>query len=114
MQNFIQNGNTLTLTAPSGGVVSGAPYLIGGMLVVAVADVDEGDPFEGVCEGVFELAKNTTDTMNEGDEIYWDGTNEEFTTTSSSNYLQGTCVEDADNTTSVVKVKLRGFAVAAS
>lgn len=111
MKNFIQEGKTLTLTAPSGGVVSGAAYLIGGLLAIAVADADEGDEFEGMTEGVFELAKKTSDTMSEGDPIYWDVSEEEFTTTASTNYKVGTCVEDAGSSATTVKVKLCGFAV---
>lgn len=109
--NFIQEGEILTFTAPVGGVVSGGAYLMGGMLVVANGDADAGDEFEGSTCGVFELAKTTTDVMTVGQEIYWDNTAFEFTTTDSGNYTQGTVVEAAGNTSETVKVKLRGFAV---
>lgn len=108
--NFIQEGETLTLIAPSGGVVSGGAYLIGGLLVVAQADADVGDEFEG-CFGVFELAKKSSDTMTAGAPIYWDNTNHWFTTTVSGMYTQGTCVEAAASSTETVKVKLAGYGV---
>lgn len=110
MKNFIQDGDVLTLTAPSA-VVSGTPYLFGGLLVVAQADAAEDEQFAAATEGVFELAKKTTDVMTAGAQIYWDNGNSEFTTDDSGNYSVGTCVEDAGNGAETVKVKLFGYAV---
>ena len=55
--NFIQPGCTLSLTAPTGGVVSGSPYLIGGLFVIATSTVAQTLPFQGTTEGVWTLAK---------------------------------------------------------
>ena len=109
--NFIQDGKTLTLTAPTGGVVSGGAYLIGGLLVVASFSADAGQEFEGCASGVFELPKKSSDSMTAGAPIYWDNTNFEFTTTVSGKYTQGTCAVAAAASTTTVKVKLHGFGV---
>lgn len=109
--NYIQEGKRITFTAPSGGVVSGGAYLMGGLLVVAEGDADEGDNFVGNIEGVFELAKKTSDTMTVGAPIYWDNTNHWFTTTASAHYTQGTCIKAADSSADTVVTKLFGYGV---
>lgn len=77
-QNFIQCGEKLTLTAPTGGVESEGGYLIGALFVVAEDTAAEGDPFTGNAEGVFELPKATGYTVAEGDVLYWDVADAEF------------------------------------
>jgi predicted RecA/RadA family phage recombinase len=93
MKNFLQPGDTLTLTAPSGGVVSGTPYLIGGLLVVALSTVAETLPFEGVRRGVFSFTKVGSQAWSEGDKVYWDNTNKYFTKTAADNTFAGYAVE---------------------
>lgn len=70
--NYKQLGNTMTFTAPSGGVVSGSAYMIGSLLVVATSSVAVGLPFEGVAVGVFTLPKATGSAWTEGQMLYWD------------------------------------------
>lgn len=53
MKNYVQDGDTLTFLAPSGGVVSGRLYLIGGRPVVALSTAAEGVDFAGSTRGVF-------------------------------------------------------------
>lgn len=72
MQNFKQPGKTLTFTAPSGGVVSGQPYLFGSILAVACVSVDAAAEFEGMVEGVFTLPKAGSQAWAVGQKIYWD------------------------------------------
>ena len=43
MNNYIQPGNVVDLTAPAGGVVGGMGYIIGGIFGVAVRDAAEGE-----------------------------------------------------------------------
>ena len=47
MKNFVQPGDVVELTAPSGGVVSGTVYLIGALVVVATVTAAEGAKFNG-------------------------------------------------------------------
>jgi predicted RecA/RadA family phage recombinase len=88
MQNFVQKGDVLTFTAPSGGVVSGTGYLIGSLFVVAVVTAAAGDPFAGVVRGVATLAK-ASGAWTEGAKLYWDDTAKNVTTTATSNKFIG-------------------------
>jgi predicted RecA/RadA family phage recombinase len=75
MNNYVQQGKTITVIAPynvnsGGGVeVAGTGYLFG----IAVNTQVTGDNMEIQVEGVFDLAKDTS-TFAEGDYVYWDNT----------------------------------------
>ena len=56
MQNFIQKGENLTLTAPAA-LVSGQAVLIGSIFCVASGAAASGAQFVGVVWGVFELPR---------------------------------------------------------
>ncbi len=85
MNNYQKSGDVITLTAPSGGVVSGGVYKIEQLVVVAQADVAVGLPFEGVRIGQFSgLAKETGVEWVEGSPLFWDDGNSRFTPTSAS------------------------------
>lgn len=89
MRNFIQPGEVLTLTAPTGGVVSGGVYKIGLFIVVAASTVAQTLPFEGKLNGVFDVPKATGQAWTEGALVYWDDTAKNFTTTVGTNTLAG-------------------------
>lgn len=89
MQNYIQPGKTMTLTAPAGGVVSGTAYLIGALLVVATNDAAAAAEFEGLVEGVISHAKAASQAWTEGEVVYWDDTAKVFTTVSAGNTRAG-------------------------
>lgn len=74
MQNFIKPARICTFTAPAGGVVGGAPVLIGNLLVIATATVAAGLPFEGVAEGICTLPKIAGVAWAEGVVLYHDST----------------------------------------
>lgn len=82
MKNFIQPGANVTLTAPSGGVVSGNLYLRGGLKVVALGSAAEGAKFVGVTEGVFAFVAAANWT--EGARAFYHVTNHTVTPTSAS------------------------------
>lgn len=83
MKNAQQNGDVLDLVAPAGGVVSGTPVKIGQMIVVPQATAAVGVVFAGVRKGVFAgVAKATGAAWSEGDRLYWNDTNKNFTKTS--------------------------------
>lgn len=72
MKNYVQHGDTLTLTAPTGGVVAGSPYLIGAIFGVATETIPEGLPFDLRRFGVIKLPKKSGEAWAEGDALYWD------------------------------------------
>lgn len=110
MQNYVQSGKVLELTAPSGGVTSGVPVLIGDLLVVPVASADETEKFSGEVVGVFECAKATGEAWTEGDTLYWDNGNSRFTSTASGNYKAGVVAEAAASAAALGKVRFDGIA----
>ena len=70
-KNSIQPGRVLTVPAPTGGALSGAPVLIGTLFGVAQADAEEGADLEILTEGVVELAKATPLGIDVGDRLFW-------------------------------------------
>lgn len=84
MLTFVQPGESLTLTAPSGspgGVVSGEPYLIGSLLVIALETADAGDPFDCQAEGVYFGNKVAIEAWTEAQIVRWNDTLRLFTET---------------------------------
>lgn len=93
MKNFVQEGNVLGFTAPSGGVVAGEPVKVGAVVVVPVSSADQGDSFQGHRCGVFSVA--TADTPTEGAKAYLTSAGA-VTTTASGNTLVGAFVSAKD------------------
>lgn len=110
MKTFSQEGEVLTLTAPSGGVVSGTAYLIGSLLVVATETVAQTLPFRGLVTGIVEHAKVSAQAWTEGVKIYWDNSAKNFTTTSGGNTLVGVAAAAAANPSATGLVRLDGVA----
>lgn len=110
MNNYIQPGHVLTLTAPGGGVVSGQGVQIGQLFVVAAADAAATEPFEGQAVGVFTLPKNGAQAWTEGQLLYWTGT--EVNTTATGNLLIGAAAEDVLAAPTTGPVRLNGIASA--
>ena len=110
-KNYVQVGNTLTLTAPVGGVVSGMVYLMGSLPVVAEFSAAQDEPFEGSTCGVYSLPKVPADTPAQGAKAYLlvDGT--AVTTVVGSNKLIGVFTNSYANGTTVADVRLNGVSV---
>jgi predicted RecA/RadA family phage recombinase len=90
-QNYISRGEVITLTAGAS-YTSGNPYRISGFNGVALISVDSGKQLSFQLEGIF---KFTLASVDLGDPIYIDGSNN-LTLTSSSNSLFGRAVTDSD------------------
>ena len=86
MQNYVQQGSTVTIVAPyavtSGGgvLVTGTGYMFG----IAATTQSQGDSLEIAVQGVFDLAKDNS-TFANGDYVYWDNTNKVATSTATGN-----------------------------
>ena len=73
MRNFRQtNQEPIPFTAPSGGVVSGRPVIIGDFVVVPQVTADEGEVFAGLIEGVFVFTKASGFAATAGAVAYHD------------------------------------------
>lgn len=109
MKNYVQRGEALDLTAPSGGVTSGVGYKIGAIIAIAAVSVAAGATFAGYTEGVFDVAAEgagSGQAWAEGDLIYYDATNKRFTKTSTSNTLAGVAVAAKATTLTEGRLKL--------
>ena len=107
MKNFIQKGDTITLSAPAGGVTSGGGVLVGSLFGIAAGDAAENDNVEVQTTGVFELPK-ATGAVTQGVKVYWDNTNGNVTTTVTGNTLIGAATIAAVSGDATVRVKLNG------
>jgi predicted RecA/RadA family phage recombinase len=110
MKTFVQPGEVLPLTAPSGGVVSGKAYLIGSLVIIALVDAAETVRFSAMLTGVVEHTKVSAQEWAEGVKIYWDNSAKLFTTTSGGNTLVGVAAAFAANPTATGRVRLDGVA----
>lgn len=90
MKNYIQENDSMQLTAPVGGVVGGQLYKQGNLVGVVVNAAAEGVKFTLKLEGAFDnVPKKTGESWNVGDMLYYDATNSNLTTTASSNTWAG-------------------------
>jgi predicted RecA/RadA family phage recombinase len=106
VKNFIEIGDSLTVPAPTGGVVSGDVVIIGSLIGIATATAAVGVAVAVKTKGVFELPKVSAQAWTIGAPIYWDGTAHLATTTSTSNTLIGYATEVAANPSSVGRVRI--------
>lgn len=92
MINFVQPGDVITLTSPSGGVVVGVPKQIGQIVVVPTNTVAQTLPFEGCVTGVFDVPKIGSQAWTEGAVVFWDEGNDRATTAGAGNIQLGIAV----------------------
>lgn len=108
-KNYVQPGRTVTLTAPTGGVTTGVGILIKDLFMVALRTVAAASTFEGATEGVWDLAKVSTEVWAECDKVYWDQANARCSNVPTAGFpLIGTATAAAANPTSTGKVRLGG------
>ncbi len=91
MKNYVQPGNTITLTAPYA-VASGDGLLVGSIFGVAAGTAALGEAVEAALTGVYDLKKVASQAWAAGDKVYWDNTAKEATKTTTSNTLIGVAV----------------------
>ena len=105
MKNYVQEGKTITVTAPAA-VTSGQYVVVGAIRGVAAFDAAQGEPVELATEGVFTLPKVAADNIAAGDLLYWNGTACTKTAGSGSRPLVGVAIKPAGNGVATVNVKL--------
>jgi predicted RecA/RadA family phage recombinase len=111
MKNFVQPGHIITATAPTGGVTSGDPVLIGNLFGVASTTQAEGEDVELSTVGVFDLPKAAV-VVTAGAVAYYDESEGVVTTTddTGSNLRVGIFVTAAADSASIGRVRLDGSA----
>lgn len=109
MRNFVQEGDTLTLT-PTAAVASGVGYLFGAAIFgVATNDVAANAPGEFITEGVVTIGKTSALAISVGDRVFWDATNKVVNKTTTGQKCVGVAVSAAANPSATVLVKLGQF-----
>lgn len=112
MKNYVQKGDTLTLTVAdvtdAVAISAGEGYLVGTIFGVAQHDVAVGASGEFAVVGVFDLDKVSAQAWTAGAAIYWDNSARNCTTTSGGNTLIGKAVQAAANPSSTGRVRLNG------
>src|SRR4051812_45020190 len=107
-QNYVKSGRTLTLAAPYI-VAAGAGALIGNIFGVSLEALAASASGEFTTEGVWSLAKVSTEVWVVGEKIYWDNTNKRCSNVPTAGFnLIGVCTEAAANPSTTGKVKLLG------
>jgi len=107
MKNLVQQeGTMITITAPSGGVVSGRGVIIGTLFGVSAITADAGASVEIATRGVFNIAKTSALEISVGDRLFWDDTNKVVNKTSSAQVCVGVAVGAAADPSATVKIRL--------
>lgn len=111
MKNFVQRGDVITATAPSGGAISGQPVLIDQLFGIAATTAAQGDPVELSVVGVFDIAK-AVEVVGAGAPIFFDATAGVVTIDDDSraNLLIGVAVSGAAENAATARVRLNGMA----
>lgn len=91
MKNYVQPGNTITLTAPYA-VTSGEGLLVGSIFGIAAGAAANGETVETALVGVYDLKKAASQAWSIGDKVYWDNSAKEVTKTVGSNTVIGVAV----------------------
>lgn len=106
-KNFVQSGSVLDYANASGATIAaGAAVKIGVRIGVALVDIPNGTTGAVRVDGVWTIAKLSTDVVTVGALLYWDDTNKRLTTTSTSNTLAGYAFSAAGNGVTTVDIKL--------
>jgi predicted RecA/RadA family phage recombinase len=107
MKNYIQPGNTLTLTAPAE-ITSGGVVIVGSIIGVANDDAENGASVDVDTVGVFRLPKVSALAIAAGDVLYFDAATKLVNKTAGGNTKIGVATETAANPSASVAVRLNG------
>ena len=112
--NYRQPGETITMTAPTGGINSGEGRMFGALFGVAHLDAAEGAAVEVGVVGCWVLPKpNTVTAFTAGERIFWDDSAKLCKKTSAGFFCIGIATDDAGATDATVTVRLDGNSVVA-
>ncbi|MBX9926000.1 MAG: DUF2190 family protein [Hyphomicrobiaceae bacterium] len=114
MKNFVQRGDVITVTAPTGGVTSGQGVLVGNLFGVAATTVAEGASVEMATVGVYELPKLVSAVIAAGARVAWDNTAKQVVVPGTGMVPIGIATLAAGNGVATVRVRLDGIATAAA
>ena len=102
---YVMSGDVIDYVAGSA-ISSGQVLLIGARVGVALAAIANGATGAVRMQGIFTIAKLTTDVVTQGALLYWDNTNNRMTLTSAGNTLAGYATKAAGNGVTTVEINL--------
>lgn len=114
MQNYIQNGQVITVTTPAGGAASGEGLIFGNIFGVAAYAAAVGEPVELATTGVFQLPKATAAVLTVGARVAWDNTAKNINVPGAGRFPVGVATEAAGNGITSVAVRLDGVGTVAA
>lgn len=107
MKNFIQTGDSVTLTAPYD-VASGDGLLVGAVFGVATLAALANADVETQLVGVVDLPKVSAQAWTIGAAVYWDNAAKNVTTVAGGNTKIGAALAVAANPSATGRVRLNG------
>lgn len=114
MNSYRHKGDSIPVTTPAEGMVSGKLYKIGSLIGVAALTSLEGAPNELKTTGVFELSKTSAQGWSLGDPVYLDTENAVLSTTATAGFvLVGMAAKEAANPSATGRVRLNGVSAPA-
>jgi len=105
MKNFIQPGETITITAPHD-LKSGSPVMLGSIFGVATNDALKDQDLELTLTGVFSLPKVATESWTTGTLLYWNEVANALTSIADNNQLVGVAITRAASPSSTTITRL--------
>ncbi|MGA2637440.1 DUF2190 family protein [Methylocella sp.] len=110
-KNFLQKAEVITVTAPSGGLLSGQGVLIGALFGVSQFAAAAGASAEIATEGAWTLPKAASPiAFAQGAPVYWDAGAGDVTSVAHLNYAIGVATAAAAATDATAAVRLDGVA----
>lgn len=106
MKNYVDSGDTVTVTAPAA-VASGGGVLLGSLFGVAQNAAENGASLVIVTKGVFDLTKVGSQAWTVGAKVYWDNANKRCTTVATDNTLIGVATEAVGSTAGATTGRVR-------
>jgi predicted RecA/RadA family phage recombinase len=105
--NYVQDGDHVEFTAPSGGVAGNDVVILNSVFGVALLDAVSGATSQLGIGGVWDIPKTNaaSQSMAFGAPVYWDLTNTKATVSATSNTKLGVAVRAASNTDTTVRVR---------
>ncbi len=114
MKNYIQEGDVIDVTAPTGGIFSGEGLIVGSLFGVALHAAAEGDALEIATKGVYQLPKASAAVVSVGTRVAWDSTAKNINLPGAGRFPVGIATEVAGNGVTSVAVRLDGVGTVAA
>jgi predicted RecA/RadA family phage recombinase len=108
MTNFVQAGEIMEYNNSGSAIESGDVVVIGNRVGIAIVDIAATSGVGSVLmEGVFSLSKDPDEAFSQGDDLFYDSSDDTFTKTATGNKYAGYAFEASASDATSCKVKLQ-------